>query len=70
MGSMHSGCLVGNFFAKDLEQKDRAEELEAIKMGPICIEEHFGCLLVSQGLLQSLGILRFMRTITVVCRVI
>lgn len=53
-------------FAKDLEQKDHAEELAAIKMGPVCTEEDFGRLLVSQGLLQSLGILRFMRTTTVV----
>jgi len=66
---MHSGCLVG-MFAKGLEQRDHAEELAAIKMGPICTEEQFGRLLVSQGLLQSLGMLRFMRTITVVCGVI
>lgn len=51
---MHSGCLVG-MFANSLEQRDHAEELAAIKMGPICTEEHFWSFIGVTRIVAKLG---------------
>lgn len=45
--------------AGGFEQKNLAKELVVIKTGQICIREHFNNFLVSEGLLQSLGTVRF-----------
>lgn len=47
------GMVAGGF-----ELKNPAKELVVIKMGQICIREHFNNFLVSEGLLQSLGTVR------------
>lgn len=57
MGLLHPGCLVG-MVTGGFELKNLAEELVVIKMGQICIREHFNSFSVSEGLLQSLGTVR------------